>query len=169
MDQSVLLHIDECNAPQAMNVFDSLGGVYTKYAKQMGIDKDIHHGYIGRFVATNVMDMLYEKNNESRAHFKVHCIMEYKHRFMKLVPVWSNSVRNAVELERIGVRTNISQQHGRYWCDLCGVEVSRYDWIYRCDNFIGSTLLLLAMCMGYYGSTYGIDTVSEAISARISV
>eukprot|EP01083_Nonionella_stella_P067339 178044_1 len=82
MDQSVLLGLDEDTAPQAMDVFNCLSDVYTKYAKQMEIDKGIHHVYIGRFIAKNVMDMLYEKSNKS--HVKVHCLMEYKHRFMKL-------------------------------------------------------------------------------------
>ena len=129
MDMTVLLNIHQ-NDYLSMDIFNALTEIYTNYAKQSkNITKDVHYQYVGKFIAKNVMDFCLK----DKEYNLINCIMEYQHRFMKLTQVWQNSVRNSILLQKTGVKTNCIQDRQCFSCDLCGREVSRYDYIYKCN------------------------------------
>lgn len=137
MDMTVLLGLNEdhYNSDLFVNVFNVLTEIYTNYARKNDDDvriRKVDHRFVGKYIAKNVME--YCSDIQHGEYNLVKCIMECDHGFMRLVNVWNNSVRNSILLQNSGIKYNDIQMDRTYSCDLCGIEISKYDYIYTCNT-----------------------------------
>ena len=148
IDKTLLLKIGDENIEndEKMKVYNELFNVYTNYGKLWKLLQwkqkkrldfftfDIKSASIGRFIALEVMNYLYECNE---FEWKINsCILDDTHGALKCNEclrayfIKRNIEEGAIKTEK----KRGSDMDGRYQiCDVCSVTVDQFEYIYHCS------------------------------------
>ena len=143
VDQTLLLKLNGENTEtkEKMNVYEELLEIYTKYGKYWKLMSwkekkrvdlytlDIKSVSIGRFVAVNIMNYLYECNE---FEWKINsCILDHNHGALKCNEcVRAYNIRMSDREIKRGKGVSTTYQI----CDICSVIVDQFEFSYHCDT-----------------------------------
>eukprot|EP01083_Nonionella_stella_P109506 319389_1 len=136
VDQNLLIlnHIDDRNT---IAVFSVLNDIYAKYALDYHVSeyetvRECNAVYIGKVVAKNTIDFLFKPYYKVP---KISCLVREPDGWIVIEPYTQHTLRRYIDSVKSGANdvNDVNLQDLYAYCDICSVEISRYDWAASCN------------------------------------
>eukprot|EP01083_Nonionella_stella_P007016 20308_1 len=155
VDKNMLLR-HKMNDGEILCLYGALKDIYKEYALHMNVDsvrphsseplRDCDATFIGRFVAKHVMDFLYVPYFKEP---KTGCLVREEDGWISMysyIHHCLNRHQKGIANNTVDVKMANLQELWSY-CDICSVEISRYDWITSCNVEIYNSHVMCLFCV----------------------
>lgn len=151
VDKSLLLRNKTSDDNIIINIYCTLNNIFKQYASYCIYNKDEHlrecdKEYMARFVSKNVLDFLFiPYYYEPRCK----CLVDENDGFLST----KGYIEHCLNRHQLGILHNTCDvmtanlQELWSYCDICSIEVSRFDWIATCNASISDSHVICLNCV----------------------
>eukprot|EP01084_Bolivina_argentea_P199848 341860_1 len=152
VDKNMLLRNKINDDNDIVSVFITMNDIYKEYALELCIEhqseplRECDAVFIGRFISKHVIDFLYKPYYKEP---KIGCLVQDSDGWISIKPY----VHHCLNRHRQGIENNTSDvmaanlQDLWSYCDICSIEISRYDWITSCNVEIHNSHVMCLYCV----------------------